>query len=109
MRQDQPVSDVFFNQVRLASAMIRLWDRAADHNHLAGVSQAVGRSMRVGIKIFSIVGGLGFEGGLSHVCGLWLPVRQALRLPRKLRKPEEVWGLQIGLWSPVAGFKLKVQ
>lgn len=70
VRQDQPVSDVFFSQVRLASAMTRLWERVVGHNHLAGVSQAVGRSIRVGIRIFSIVRGLRFEGDLSHVCEL---------------------------------------
>lgn len=90
VRQDQPVSDVFFSQVRLANAMIRLWERVIGHNHLAGASQAVGRSIRVGISIFSIVRGLRFEGDLNHVCELWLPVGQALRLLHKLKKPIEV-------------------
>lgn len=78
--EDQAVSDGFLNQVRLNSAMIRLWVRVVGHSHLAGVSQAVGKSMRVGIIIFSIVVSLGFGGGRIHGCGLWLLVVPDLRL-----------------------------
>lgn len=40
------------------------------HIHLAGVAQIVGISIRVGTRIFNIVGGLVLVGGLSHVCEL---------------------------------------
>ena len=53
-REVQPVSDKFSSQVRLARAMRRLWVRVIDHNHLAGVSHVVGKSINVGIRIFSI-------------------------------------------------------
>lgn len=36
------------------------------HSHLAGANQVVGMSIRVGMRIFSIVGGLGFGGDQSH-------------------------------------------
>lgn len=34
---------------------MKLWAKVVGHSHLAGVNQVVGTSMRVGIKIFSIV------------------------------------------------------
>lgn len=49
--------------------MIKLWARVVGHNHLGGVNQAVGTSIRVGMRIFSIVGGLGFVSGLSRAYG----------------------------------------
>lgn len=73
-----PFSEVFFSQCRLIKAMIVLWAREAGQSHLLGSSQAVGRSTRVGIKIFSIGEGLSFVGGLYHGFGPWLqggPVR----------------------------------
>lgn len=36
------------------------------HNHLPGTNQVVGTSMRVGSKIFNIVGGLGFVDGRNR-------------------------------------------
>lgn len=48
------MSERFLSQDRLAKAIIKLWARVVGHSHLAGDSQAVGTSMRVGIKIFSI-------------------------------------------------------
>ena len=54
---DQPVSDGFTNQCRLARATIRLWAREDDQTHLLGVSQMAGKSMRVGRRIFNIVKG----------------------------------------------------
>ena len=52
---DQPVSMVFFNQERLNSAIIILWARVVGQSHLEGVNQVVGTSIRVGMRIFSIV------------------------------------------------------
>lgn len=57
LREVQPVSDRFSNQVRLASAIIRLWAKAVGHNHFEGTIQVVGTSISVGIRIFSIVEG----------------------------------------------------
>lgn len=68
----QPVSDVLWSQVRLARAIMRLWRRLVVHSHFVGASQAVGRSIKVGIKIFSIVGCLSFLTGLFRGFGLWL-------------------------------------
>lgn len=72
LREDQPVSDRFFNQVRLKRAITKLWARVEGQSHLGEESQVVGASIRVGIRIFSIVGGLGFVGGQFHGCGQWL-------------------------------------
>jgi hypothetical protein len=49
------------------------------HSHFAGVSQAVGTSISVGIRIFSIVGGLGFVGDRSRGFGRLLLEGLALR------------------------------
>lgn len=54
---DQPVSAIFFNQERLATAITRLWRRAVDQRYIGLMSQAVGISISVGIRIFSIVRG----------------------------------------------------
>lgn len=51
------MSDRFFNQVRLITAMARLWNSVVGHNHLGVANHAVGISIRVGIKIFSTVRG----------------------------------------------------
>lgn len=56
-------------------------------SHLAGANQVVGMSMRVGIRIFSIVGGLGFEGGRSREYGRLQLVGQGLHLLHRLRMP----------------------
>lgn len=57
LRQDQPVSERLFSQVRLARAIIKLWARVVGQSHFAGVSHVVGINIKVGIRIFSIVGG----------------------------------------------------
>lgn len=54
-RVDHPVSDVLINQERLANAIVRLWAREAGQSHLCGVSQIIGNSISVGMRIFSIV------------------------------------------------------
>lgn len=46
---------------------------------------AVGMSIRVGIRIFSIVTGLSFLGGLCYEFVRWPPVRLALCLLHKLK------------------------
>lgn len=58
-----------FSQVRLIKEMTRLYERAVDQRCLAGIAQIVGISIIVGRRIFSIVGGLGFEGGLFRGFG----------------------------------------
>jgi len=57
LREVQPVSDRLSSQVRLASAIMRLWARVVGHSHFAGTIQVVGTSISVGIRIFSIVVG----------------------------------------------------
>ena len=49
------------------------------HSFLAGVNQMVGISIIVGIRIFSIVKGLRFGGGLSRVFVRLLQVGLVLR------------------------------
>jgi len=56
-KEAQPVSARLLSHVRLNNAMTRLWVRAVGHNHLGCASQAVGTSISVGIRIFSIVEG----------------------------------------------------
>jgi len=83
--EDQPVSDRFLSQVRLNRAIMKLWERVEGQSHLAGVSQVVGTSMRVGMRIFSIVGGLGFVAGQFRECGQWLLTGQGLHLLHRLK------------------------
>ena len=54
-------------------------------SHLAGASQVVGTSIRVGIRIFSIVRGLSFGGGLFREFGQLLLVGLSLHLLRRLK------------------------
>lgn len=65
--------------MRLARAIIRLWSKAVGHSHLVGDNQMVGMSIRVGIKIFSIVGGLSFVNDLNRGFGQWLQVGRVRR------------------------------
>lgn len=68
LREVHPVSEGVLSQERLARAIIKLCARVAGHNHLLGVAQMVGTSMRVGRRIFSIEVNLGFGGGRFHGC-----------------------------------------
>lgn len=92
-RLDQPNSDAFFSQVRLARAIMRLCTRVVGQSHLAGAPQAVGISIRVGIRIFSIVRGLGFGVDQFRGCGRWLLEGQGRHLLRRLKMLGGVWGL----------------
>lgn len=73
-------------------AIIRLCRSVVGHNHLAGTIQIVGTSIRVGIKIFSIVGDLGFGGGQIRGFEQWLLVGRGQRLLRRLKMLIEAWG-----------------
>lgn len=53
-RVDQPVSNAYFSHERLISAINMLWARVVGQSHLAGVNQAVGTSIKVGMRTFSI-------------------------------------------------------
>lgn len=72
LRKDHPVSDEFFSHDRLMSAINRLWSRVVGHSHLVGVNQAVGISIIVGMRIFSIGGDLGLVGDRSRAFVRWL-------------------------------------
>lgn len=105
----QPASVMLFSQVRLTSAITILCPRVVVHSHLAGTSQAVGISMRVGKRTFSIVGGLGFvvdqfRGFVRlQLAGLvlrWLHMRRML---------EEVWERLNSRWRLVEGLTGKGQ
>lgn len=87
--EDQPVSTMFFNQIRLAKAITRLWDSVKGQSHLGGASHVVGISINVGIKIFSIVADLGFGDDHFRVFEPLLPGARALHWLHMLRRREE--------------------
>ena len=94
LRDVQPVSDELTSQVRLANAITRLWPSVVGQSHLAGTTQVVGTSISVGIKIFSIVRGLGFVIGRSHGSGRLQLVELALRLLRRRKRQVIVLGMR---------------
>lgn len=55
------------------------------HSHLLGTNQVVGISMRVGSKIFNIVGGLSFVNGQSRGYEQLLRGVQGLHLLHRLK------------------------
>lgn len=73
--------------MKLTKAIIRLWNIVLVQSHLGEDNQIVGKSIIVGIRIFSIVGDLGPVIGLFRGFGLWRPVGQDLHWPRRLRRP----------------------
>lgn len=83
----QPVSDDHLIQVKLIKAIIRLWSVVVVQSHLDGVSQIVGKSIIVGIKIFSIVVNLGLVGDLCRGFELWRLVVLGLHWPHMLKRP----------------------
>ena len=89
----QPVSQGFFSHTRLSVAISRLLVVVTCQNHFLGESQVAGMSISVGIRIFSIVVGLGFVVDLSHGYGQWRQVGRVLRLLRRLKMLKEVWEL----------------
>lgn len=108
-RVAHPVSERFFNQKRLIRAMVKLCRRVVGHSHLDGTNQAVGMSIRVGIRTFSIVVSLGFVIGLYHGYGRLQLVMQGLRLLRKLKMRGAALGRRRSLWSQGRGFKVRAQ
>lgn len=68
------------------AAIRRLWVVVLVQIRFFGDRRAVGRSIIVGIIIFSIVGGLGYVGGQNHVFGLMILVWPGLFLPHMQRK-----------------------
>lgn len=48
---------MFFSQARLTSATIKLWAKVVGQSHFGADIQAVGTSIRVGIRSFNTVGG----------------------------------------------------
>lgn len=79
------------------------------HNHFAGASQVVGTSISVGMRIFSIVGGLGSVGGRSRESGRLLLEGLALRLLHKLRKRGEAWERPKSWLNLIEGFRSRGQ
>lgn len=101
-----PASEFHFSQLRLSNAISRLWAVVVVHNHAFGVSHVVGNSMSVGIKIFNIVGGLGFGGDLSRGCGQWQLGGQGPHLLRRLRMLAGVLGLLSRRWLLIGGIRV---
>lgn len=109
MRKVHPVSEAFFSHSRLVRAIRRLLRSEEGHNHLGGVNHAARISMVVGIRIFSIVGGLGFVGDLIRGYGLWRLLKLVLHQLRMLRMLEGVMVRLKNWWRIFAGFMLKVR
>jgi len=63
LRLVHPDSATLVSHERLKREITRLCPRVTGHSHLGGAIQVVGISIRVGIKIFNIAGGLGFGAG----------------------------------------------
>lgn len=85
LNEAQLLSERFWSQVRLISAIKKLWAKVVGQSHLGFESQMVGASIRVGIRTFSIVTGLSFGSGRSRGFGLWRPGGLSLCLLRRLR------------------------
>ena len=104
LREDHPVSERFFNQERLIREMQKLYIKLMGQSQLRLSNQAVGISMSVGIRIFSIGGGLGFVVGRSREFEQWLLVGRDQRLLRRLRMQGGAWGMLRSWLSLVGGF-----
>lgn len=79
-----PVPRGHLSHDKLVRAMIRLCVRVVGHSHFMGVSQIVGMSMMVGIRVFNIGEDLGFVDGLFHGYGRRQQGGQDLCLLRRL-------------------------
>lgn len=93
-----PDSVLLFSHERLNKAIKKLWARVVGQSHFGGVSQAVGMSIIEGIRIFSIVVGLGFVGGPSHVFGQLRREAPAQHLLHKRRRLVVGGGRLRSLW-----------
>lgn len=89
-KKDHPVSVEFFSQVMLKIAIVRLWTRTVGQSHFEGVYQAVGTSIIVGSRIFSIVRGLRFSSDHFHGCERWQLVGLVRHWLRRLKMLVEV-------------------
>ena len=78
-------------------------------SHFLWASQIVGKSISVGRRIFSIVGGLGFEGGLCYGFVQLQLVGQGRHLLHRLRKRGEALVLRSSRLLQVEGFTGRVQ
>lgn len=85
LSEDQPVSERFFSHERLIKEMQKLYNKLMGQSQLGLSSQAVGISISVGIRIFSIGGGLGFAVGQFRGFGQWLLEGRARRLLHRLK------------------------
>lgn len=91
LSEDQPVSERFFSHERLIREMQKLYNKVMGHSQLGLSSQAVGISINVGIRTFSIGGGLGFAVGRSRGFGQWQLEGRARRLLRRLKMQGGAW------------------
>lgn len=87
-RQVHPTSSELLINERLITAIKRLEVSVISHSVLIGANQIVGKSVMVGIKIFSIVEGLWLVSGRIRGCGRLLQVRLALCLLHRQKKQE---------------------
>ena len=90
LRCVQPASKEVFSQGRLNAAISRLLTVAVCQSHFCGHVHESGISAKVGIRIFSIAGGLGFSGGRIRGSVRWRQELQDLRLLHKLRRLGEL-------------------
>lgn len=85
------MSHGFFIQNRLSVAISRLFAVASCQNHLVGDIHVAGISIIVGIRIFSIVAGLGSGGGLCRGFGQLRQEGLAPLLPHRLKRQARAW------------------
>lgn len=66
LEKSHPISVFHLSHSILSNAIKRLWAVVIGHNHFFDESHVMRNNIIVGIKIFSIVVNLSFEGGLSR-------------------------------------------
>lgn len=94
-----------FNQARLIKASSMEAAVNAGNRGFGFDRRTVGISRVVGSRIFSIVGDLGFVGGLSRVFGLLLLIGRVRCPLRRRRRPGVRWEgwllLVVGCWLKI--------
>ena len=103
LRCVHPASDEVHSQGRLNVAINRLLAVVVVQSHFLEHVHVSGISAKVGIRIFSIVGGLGFLSGQIRGSVRWRRGGRGLRLLHRLKRPEGSWVRAKSLKSLVGG------
>lgn len=92
LRLNRPGVVGICSQLRLATAIRRLWVKSPGHNHFEGVNQVMMTIIRVGRRIFSTAVDLGFVNDQYRGCELWPREGLGPRLLRRRRRLKVVGG-----------------